>query len=436
MTLMTVDPAMSLYHTDKYLLAQGLEREELHEFWLQHTPEGQEADDSGGYGAWFTDAIDDDGFFYKVIQDLQRFLFSDPADPDLDVPEQPAEAEEIDGVFDAAEHMRMLTYQEFVDDRFSDLLVDRIPEMKPNDFLVVSGQRIPVEGEVYIVSMDEPGGLDIAAKCKRSKGKPKGFSRWPKPLLDLAGKHSKYARLLACVHWDAGWSAAGSDKDGDGLGDGGGAFGMLIRRGLGTCMGIDRPRKSDGRVIGYQWLDPGLYYGWHGSAANPRCGMSFDLSNAVYAKYAKKYIDLCGIARPLLKISDRAEKVGSGKFFMGHYRDQILTMLRVLKAFAAYTKLPLMWPVKDDGTAKGRQVKDIFKSDYHGVMEHRHLPSTSKWDCRGLDAQIRVLLLKDAGLLAEFPSLAESMRLHDEGWAKWLDKVEANWKWAELGIGQ
>jgi hypothetical protein len=432
---MTIDPTAAVYQTDQYLLEQDMEREELHEFWLEYTPEGKEVDITGGYGAWFSDAVDDDSFFLQVVMDMQRFLFGDEENADKGIPAQPAEDWEITGCFDSMAHMRMISYLDFATDSFDELLVDRLPEMEPNDFLVVAGQRIPIEGEVYIVSMDEPGGLDIADKCKRKKnGKPKGFTRWPKPLLELAGKHPKYARLLSCVHWDAGWSAAGKDRDGDGLGDGGGAFGMLIRRGLGTCMGIDRPRLSDGRVVGYQWLDPGLYYGWHAGAANSRSGMSFDLSNAVYAKYADKYDRLCGISRPLLKISG-SEKVGRGKYFLGHYRDQVLTLLRVLKAFANYTGLPLVWPTHEDGKPLGRKYTRVFKDDYHGVMEHRHLPTTTKWDCRGLDAQVRVLLLKDAKLMAEFPSLAESMRLHDKGWAAWLDKIEANWKWAELGIG-
>ena len=89
--MMTVDPATSLYHTDTYLTNNDMDREELHEFWLQYTPEGKEADDTGGYGAWFTDAIDDDSFFYKVVQDLQRFLFGDPEDPDEGIPAQPAD---------------------------------------------------------------------------------------------------------------------------------------------------------------------------------------------------------------------------------------------------------------------------------------------------------------------------------------------------------
>jgi hypothetical protein len=413
----------AIYQSDRNLDALDMEREEVHEFWLEHTPEGQQADAEAGFGSWFTD-VDESDFFFKVVQDVQRFLYGDEGDAAVGDSPAPATDEEVTGIFDEGTYYRMVTYQDWVLDKIDagsplTLAGDQVVEVKPSDYLIFAGEKIPVEGDIHIVTMDEPGGLDLAANAKRKKnGKPKGFTPWPKPIMELAGKHWKYARLLGFVHWDAGWSAPG-------------AYRALIRRGLGTNMGIDRPRKEDGKVLCYQWLDPGLFYGWHGGPANSRSVMSFDMSCAVYSRYAKKYEELCGIPRPLLKISSRA-RIGGGKPFLGMYRDQCLSLLRVLKALSKHTGMPYHWPVDKDGDFIGRNYKQLFKADFHGVAEHRHLPRTTKWDCRGLFAQLCVLMLTDAAVMAEFPEFVEAHRLHDPEWGPWLDKVKKHWKWAEL----
>ena len=408
----------ALRYTKNQLPKLGVDRTWVHQFWLTQTSEGRAVRSAGTYGSADVHSEDDSLFINVVVCDCQRFVFGDVGDAAANVPEQPATDKEVDGCLGSMTHRRMVTWMEFVEGP-DEVLADKVPEIEPNEYIVFAGDRIPVEG-VQIVSFDEPGGLDLYAKAKKnSRGKKKGFTAWPKSIMDLVGKDPKFARLLGFLHWDAGWSAEGAMR-------------ALIARGLGSAIGTDRPRKVDGQVIAYQWLDPGLYYGWHGSAANPRSLVSFDLSNAVYLKYHAKYTKLCGIERPKLFISSR-EKVGSGKGFLGMYRDQILTTLRILKALSNHVGLPLVFPVRSkDGRSLGRNYKRLFKDDFHGVASHRHLPSTTKWDVRGFEAQVSALLLSDSKLMAEFPSLVECFRLHDDWRGPWLDQVKAAWEWKEL----
>jgi len=411
----------ALSYTDRALKKHDHDRAWAHEFFLHQTPPGQAIRDAGTYGDDVTHAETDDDFFINVVATaIQEFVFGDDGDAVMGVPQQAAKPSEVDGMLGPMTLTRMETWLEFANDEVEEeVLIDQVPEMTSSDHLIFAGKKIPVPG-VEIASLEEENALDLVSGAKKKWKKRKGYSPWPKgyDILDLAGKHKKWARILGFVHWDAGWSAKGAYK-------------MLIRRGLGSTCGVDRPRKSDGQVIAYQWLDPGLYYGWHGSSANPRSLFSFDMSCAVYAKYAKKYKKLCGIDRPLLKISSR-ESIGRGNFFLGMYRDQIVTMLRILKALSQHTGMPYHWPLKADGRFQGRNYKRLWKDDFHGVAEHRHLPRTTKWDCRGLFAQICVLLLTDPALMAEFPEFVAAHDLQNDKWAKWLAKCEQHWKWTEV----
>jgi len=396
-------------YSDSQLTKAGFDRSWAYEFWANQTPEGTKALMDDAYESARVET-DDEFFIRVVVADIQRFVFGDEGDEAMGVPSQPAAESEIDGLLGAMTIRRMETWLEFVSGPEPEVHADLV-EAKPVDYFLMAGDRLPVEGGIEIVSFDDPDGLNLM------KGK-KGYSKWPADPRKLAGKDPVWCRLLGFVHWDAGWSAAG-------------AFRTLQKRGLGSTIGIDRPRKADGKVICYQWLDPGFYYGYHGSDANKRSVVSFDMSNAVYGKYAGKYRELCGIDRPLLKISG-TEKVGSGDTFLGMYQDQILSVLYVLKAVGKYLNLPLVFPVKADGTPLGRNYKGLFKDDFHGVASHRHLPTTTKWDVQGLEAQIIAMLLTKPALMADFPSLVESFRLHDAKWASWLDEAKKSWTWKEL----
>jgi hypothetical protein len=416
--------ARALKYTRNQLLKHGYDREWVHDFWAKHTETGRDIVATGAWGAAPEHTGDDDWWINGVVCDVQRFVFGDEVDTAAGAKiVQPATEKEVDGLCGPMTFSRMRTWMKFAEEKVrEEVLIDRVPEMTSSDHLVWGGKPVPVEG-VQIVSLEEENGLDLVAGAHKKWGKRKGYSIWKKEakvddILSLGGTHPKYARILGFVHWDAGWSAPG-------------AYRMLIRRGLGSTMGIDRPRKSDGEVIVYQWLDPALYYGWHGSSANKKAMVSFDMSSAVYAKYASKYVELCGIPRPLLKISSR-EKVGKGKYFLGMYRGQIVALMRILKALSKHTGLPYHWPLKADGSFQGRNYKKIWTDDFHGVAEHRHLPTTTKWDCRGLFAQIVALLLSVPALMAEFPEFVAAHRLHDPGWAAWLDSVKKHWEWKEL----
>jgi hypothetical protein len=60
------------------------------------------------------------------------------------------------------------------------------------------------------------------------------------------------------------------------------------------------------------------------------------------------------------------------------------------------------------------------------------LPTTTKWDVQGLEAQIIVLLLTDAKLQQEFPSLVQCFRLQDSHWGPWLEQAKKAWRWEEV----
>lgn len=412
------DLAKAVKYSDSTLAKLGYDRTWVHEFWLNETPNGQAVRSSGAYGAASAHANNDNFFIEVIVCDIQAFVFGDEGDEAMGVPPQPATEAEVDGKLGPMTVTRMDTWLQHVAGPEPEVLIDRVPEMTSSDHIIFAGKPVPVPG-VQIVSLEEENGLDLIVGAKKKWGKAKGYTPWPKDILEaVKAKDPVYGRLLGFVHWDAGWSAPG-------------AYNGLIRRGLGSVLGIDRPRLVDGEVIGYQWLDPGLYYGWHGSDANKRSIISFDMSCAVYAKYAKKYEELCGIPRPLLKI-DKAEKIGQGDFFLGMYRGQIVMLLRVLKALSKHVGLPYHWPLKPDGSFQGRNYKGLFKDDFHGVAEHRHLPTTTKWDCRGLFAQIVALLLTDPALMAEFPEFVTAHRLHDAQWGPWLDQVKKHWQWKEL----
>jgi hypothetical protein len=416
--------AAAVKYTRNQLLKHGYDREWVHDFWVRYTETGKDIRTTGAWGAEPEHTGDDDWFINGVVCDVQRFAFGDEVDLATGAKIiQPATEDEVDGKCGPMTIRRMLTWSKLAEEKVrEEVLIDRVPEMTSSEHLVWAGKPVPIEG-VQIVSLEEENGLDLAREAERKYGKRKGYSIWKKEaqvedILSIAGKHKKCARNLGFVHWDAGWSAPG-------------AFRALIRRGLGSTMGIDRPRKADGQVIVYQWLDPGLHYGWHGGSANKKSLVSFDMSCAVYAKYEDKYMELCGIPRPLLLI-DKRERVGKGKYFLGMYRDQIVALMRILKALSKHTGLPYHWPLKADGSFQGRNYKRLWKDEFHGVAEHRHLPTTTKWDCRGLFAQICALLLSVPALMAEFPEFVTAHRLHDPGWAAWLDSVKKHWQWKEL----
>ena len=413
MTVKNYDVA--LRKTTQYMTKAGLSREQVWQFWVDFTPEGNEALTTGGHG--FDRAVvevDDYFLIHTVVVDIQRFIFGDDGDA--------ATEKEMDGWLGSGTHRRMETYVSFERDEDQDRRFHEIAGITPSDFILWKGDRIPIEG-VKVISLDEEGGLSLPASL-RAKGKK--VYAWPKGVDYCLKQSYKYATHLATDHWDAGHSASG-------------AFRSLVRSGLSTTAGIDNPSKETGEVIVYLWLDPGMHRGIHaGSPANRRSLLSFDYSNAVYTKYAAKYLKRTGIARPLIAVNYHHRR---GKQILGMYKGQVIAGMRLKKAYSELSGLPFRYPTVK-GSSPRRPHTSVYKGlwDKAGVggqsissMAHQHMNITkNKFDCAGLVEQTIVLILTEPGFMTEFPSLVDCFRLHDEGWAAWLDQKKASWTWAEV----
>lgn len=418
--------AMAAKYSDRFLAEEGQDRGDVWEFWHTFTPEGQDAMAHGTLGS-AGQSVEDDKFFVQVIVDVQRLVYGDVGDAAMGLPAQKASESEMDGKLGPVTWRRMATLAEFmagVDPTF----IESNPDLEGSvsEYIVFKGKKLQVDG-VHVLSFDEVDGIDLVERLKRKWKTLKGVARWPGGF-DASWRGKTHAQMLGFLHWDAGWSAEG-------------AISMLVRRKLGTVCQVDRPRKSDGRVIAYWSMDPGEFYGYHGGTeANKRAVVSFDLSNAVYLKYGPKYEELCGIPRPKVKL------LGSkSEGHLGMYRDQILTTLRILKRVAAEVQYPLEFPTFPDwsdrrGNIRGGNWKEMWDRDFHGmpkfrgVATHEHLPGTTKWDIRCWGEQVVALLLTEPALQAEFPSLRELYRLDDARWQSFMDAVRKEWSWPEIGI--
>jgi hypothetical protein len=335
---------------------------------------------------------EDDGDFVNAIVSIQIAVFGDDSPSD------------IDGFLGPSTYRRMMTYVESLQP------VETASEpVTTHDYMIFAGDKIPVPG-VEIVSFDEVNSLSFVDSTK------KGYYHWPRPIDDLLHTNSAYAYLLGTIHWDAALSAKS-------------AFRILKSRGYSSCFGIDNPDKETGVVKVFEWLDPGLYRGAHaGTKANRASVSSFDLSNAVYTKYADRYFKSSNILRPVITPRFHHTK----KTMLGMYKGQVVALLRILKALAARTGLPLVFPVDDVGEPIRAVYDDLFTKKYHGAHTHMHI-TRKKWDVAGLEDQIIILMLTDQDLFIEFPSLVECFRLQDSRWAKWLDNKKDRWQWDEIG---
>lgn len=391
--------------SDAYLADVGLTRHWVMTFYSTWLPEEYQSADPG----YVSPLLDDNAVYVVAIQDIQRFAFGDEGDAAIGVEQREATEDEVDGCLGSMTERRMLAWIGF------ESPIEPAPLTMTRDYLLVCGEPVYVDGDVAISSLDECPDHDMCKVTKARYGKIKGSSPWPKSIRELLGDPRKYARLLSGGHWDVCTSAAG-------------AFRVLRNRKLASGGGFDNPRVSDGKSVFYQWLDPGLRYGYHGGKLNKRSFFSYDLSNAVSLKYARRYEQRVGIARPRIRI-DSQGRLGKGKGFLGMYRAQIHSLLYVLKALADYTGLPLVFPHKP-GVGQGfvsvkKGPGQLWKDGFKGCATHRDLPAlfgdtNTKWDIRGLQEQIVASLLMGEIPMEDFPSLVEDWRMHDEGWNKWL----------------
>lgn len=383
------DISKAAAYTDRHLRKIGKSRTWVWEFWHDHV------EDRRTLGA-----ILDDAAFCELVVDVQRFLYGDDGDIAMGVPTQAATEREMDGKLGPGTSRRMETWLDWLEE-------EEEPQPPPtttsDDCILVGGVRLPVGGGVRVVSLDEEDGRWSLEKYS---------NKW--------GSHPP--TMLGFGHWDVCTSVAK-------------CFRVLKARHLSSSGGFDNPN-ADGVSVLYQFLDPDVRRGRHGGRnANRAAYFSFDMSNAVSKKYASRYLKKVGVERPVLHM-DKRERLGRGSVFLGMYAAQIRSVLYVLKALSEYKGFPLRFPTREDGTPIGRNYKRIWKDKWNGVATHRHLPSTSKWDIRGLEAQILVMLLEGHLPEDDFPSLVESFRLHDVVmWGKFLDEFKATCRWSELGIG-
>lgn len=381
--------AKAAAYTRKHLASIGVDERFALRFWQDHV--------AGSFGE--VPKHSGDAAIVSLVKGIQLFVYGNDGDAAMGVPAQAATASEVDGKLGPATSRRMLTYLDWLDEDEAPVAV---PTTTSDDCLLVNGERLPVGGGVQIVSLDEEDGRWSLEKHS---------SLW----------RSRKPTMLGFGHWDVCTSAAKCHA-------------VLNARELSSSGCFDNPG-PDGKSALYQFLDPGKRRGRHGGGKANRAAMfSFDLSNAVNVKYAGRYLKKTGIARPVIHM-DKRERLGKGTRFLGMYAGQIHSLLYTLKALAEYSGNPLVFPVHADGSTVGRNFKGLFDGGFKGVATHRHLPKTSKWDIRGAELQV-VMMLREGRLpLDDFPSLVESFRIHDSHWDAVADKFAETCTWPELGIG-
>lgn len=396
--------------------AGGRSPEWVTKFWANHTSQGAAMRDARG---WDPNGMVNDRSFIHIARNenamvsmladdggIQDLVYGDLADAAMGVPQRPATEAERDGRFGDDTFRRMVTYLDALKPLSENAPWHERNGVKPVDHLVIKGVRIEVPG-VKIVSFDEPGGLGFPGTTRR------GYSRW---------RTSQKPHLIWMQHWDAALSARK-------------AFKILVARGYASAFGIDNPSKTDGEVVVYQWLDPGLYRAAHGgSKPNKMCFASVDYSNAVYVKYAQRYLKMTGQARPVIK----GCRNNGRSTLLGLYKGQIVAGMRIQAALAKHLGFHQRW---NTGRSKKpdffpRQAADpsLWTTDWSPDRPTTctHLEYTKKkWDVAGLVDQICVLALTDSEFLDEFPWLEDNFRLGDTFWADWLESVKREWTWQE-----
>lgn len=406
------NPDKATAYTDAFLAETGLDREYLRTFWAMHTPEGKDATKRGSQGSAPGDLKKAfPGSVARVVVDVQAFVYGDEGDAVLGVDPRPAQPWEMDGMLGTGTWRRM---EAWLDHVAPEDPAEPVPA--GSDCIIYCGDRIAVDG-VHVIDFTEEGGLNLPEAAEDRYGKLKGYTLWKKPPHELAIEDGrKYAKLMATVHWDVCSSSRG-------------CFKALLAQGYGSSFGID----NDGTV--WLWIDPGVHRGWHaGNVCNRAAAVSCDLSNKVSMKYAKRYTDVVGVERPVLHI-DRYSRLGHGSAMLGMYAAQLESLLRVLEAYSELVGLPHTWPLKGDGSERGRNLKSLWTDGYRGVISHRHLPDTTKWDVRGCEIQLEVLMHERPHLADVAPLLARKLRLGSIGSEKRVELFKATCRWPELGIG-
>jgi hypothetical protein len=302
-----------------------------------------------------------------LVESVQKFLF----------PEEGA-----DGMLGPYTYRRMLLH-----DEVSDPKVDTPEE----SYILIGNVKVPVPG-VHIDHSIDLNAMAMAA-VKRNAG-----ARWKGGDI-YKGQAQGQAKYLATLHWDVATSAKRCAS-------------ILANQGYGSTFGVDNPDK-DGKVTVYQWMNPGLFYGYHaGNPANQLSAVSFDLSNAVALKYQSLYERECHKPRPIV-----APVVGhrKGVQHLGIYPEQIVATFRILKAVGKHLNMPVTLLDKPElaglsrwfqNTVNGDVWKRINSGTFRGVLTHQDI-DRNKWDIRCFYEQLYYLSLTDSAFAKEFPEVCE-----------------------------
>jgi hypothetical protein len=412
---MAVNVQKAASFTDRFLTKTDRGREWVRRWWLDWTPEGIAIKNNGGLGADPTSISDSAFFIETVVLDIQKWVFGEIVDLASKEPRGEPLPSEADGYLGTATDRRMETFVDYMGGSTEDYpsLSNQVAEEADPEsgYILFDGKKIVVPN-TRIITMDMEDSLDFV----RDSGR--GYYKWPDSIEDLiAAGDKRYAYLLATIHWDATLSAKT-------------CFRILKKRGLSSCFGVDSDPDLDGDVTVYQWLDPGKYRGAHGGTkANRASVLSFDLSNAVYTKYASRYKKQNQFPRPVIKPMIHGRR---SKGMLGMYKGQILATLRIMKAVGGHLGLPLVFPTDDKQKPVTTVYGDLFGGGFHGAHTHMHI-TRKKWDVAGFEDQVIILLLTDPKLAEEFPSIMECFNLTDPAWQGWLEDHKSSWKWAEIG---
>lgn len=397
-------------YTQKQLQKMGKSPQWLLQWLEQWTPESFHKAELGRLSA-----LSGDAQIVESVRSIQKWIYGCPGDEAMGIPQQDATPGEMDGKLGSGTQRRMETWEEFT----KGVEFPSEPTLPGGTYLLFNGEQLSVPG-VTIVQPSSPGGLSFESsyqerKAKDKKAKP-GYGYRKQETVAGSPQVPDGVGLLATIHWDVCFGARS-------------CFKQLSKRGLSSVFGIDHPRKSDGQVMVYQWLDFGKHYGFHaGTPANKMSLVSFDMSSAVDLKYASKYLDLTGIPRPVID----GRPHGKRRQLLGMYRGQILALLRILKALALrFPELSFSFPTESREPVQ-TVWKPLFKGGYSGAHTHLHI-TENKWDVTGLEAQIIYLMRKDHSVQKEFPSIASLFHVTDDAlWAEWEAQKDKDWTWTEV----
>ena len=217
------------------------------------------------------------------------------------------------------------------------------------------------------------------------------------------------ARSLAVLHWGLGLNAIDLFEE------------FLRNEDPVNAVSSNFCVDNDGTV--YQWLNPYNQYGFHaGQPNNLYSFLSFHIVNLVHEMHNYRYEN----PRPVIDTYPH----GKHKRILGLYKEQILSVLRILKVVSReFPRFKLKFPVRNFLPVE-TVIPDIISSG--GVMSDLHL-SNKKSDIAGLESQIIALLISDQKLRDEFPDMEINFCLRNQTmWKNWLLNIKKTWVWKEV----